>query len=44
MYLAVSNYAVSVVLFQHIQEKEQMFVYYVSKKMVDVETRYSRME
>ena len=44
MYLVVSNYVVSVILFQHIQNKEQMPVSYVSKAMVDAKTRYSRME
>ena len=44
MYLALSDYAISVVLFQHIQDKEQKLVYYMSKAMVDVETQYSRME
>ena len=44
MYLAVSDYAVSVVLFQHIGDKEQRPIYYVSKVMVDAETRYSKME
>ena len=37
MYLAVSDYAVSVVLFCHIRDKEQRLVYYVSKAMVDAE-------
>ena len=44
MYLAVYECAVSIVPFRHIQDKEQMLVDYVSKAMVDVETRYSRME
>lgn len=44
MYLAMSDYAVNVVLFCHIRGKEQRLVYYVSKVMVDVETRYSKME
>ena len=44
MYLAVSSYVVSVILFRHIQNKEQMPVFYVSKAMVDAKTRYSRME
>ena len=44
MYLVVSDCAVSVVLFRHIRDKEQRFIYYVSKVMVDAETRYSRME
>ena len=44
MYLVISDYAVSVVLFRHIRDKEQRFIYYVSKAMVDVETRYSKVE
>ena len=44
MYLAVSDYAVSVVLFRHIGDKEKRPIYYVSKVMVDTETRCSKME
>ena len=44
MYLAVFDYAVSVVLFCCVNDKEQRLVYYVSKAMVDVKTRYSKME
>ncbi|KAL6323501.1 hypothetical protein AAG906_039076 [Vitis piasezkii] len=44
MYLAVSNCVVSVVLFRYIKDNEQRPFYYVSKAMVDAETRYSRME
>ena len=45
MYLALSDdYAISVVLFRHIQDKEQKPVYYVSKAMVDIETQYSKLE
>ena len=44
MYLAVSNYAVSVVLFRCINDKEQRLVYYISKIMVDAKTWYSKME
>ena len=44
MYLALFDYIVSVVLFQHIRDKEQRFVYYVSKAMVDIETQYSQVE
>ena len=44
MYLAVSNCVVSVVLFRYIKDNEQRPFYYVSKAMVDVETRYSKME
>ena len=39
MYLTVSECVASVVLFQHIQDKEQRFVDYVRKAMVDAETR-----
>ena len=41
MYLVVSNYTVSVILFRHILDKEQKPIYYGSKVMVDAETRYS---
>ena len=44
MYLVVFDYAVSTVLFQHIQGKKQMPVYYVSKAMVNAETQYSIIE
>ena len=44
MYLSVSDCEVSVVLFRHIRDKEQRPVYYVSKAMVNAETRYSKME
>ena len=44
MYLAVSNWAVSAVLFRRKSNKEQRPVYYISKAMADVETRYSKME
>ena len=44
MYLAVSNCVVSVVLFRYVKDNEQRPFYYVSKAMVDAETRYSRME
>ena len=44
MYLVESNCVVSVVLFWHIRDKEQRHVYYMSKAIVDAETRYSRME
>ena len=40
----MSDYAVSVVLFCHVKDKEQRLVYYVSKAIVDVETWYSKME
>ncbi|RVW27637.1 hypothetical protein CK203_099136 [Vitis vinifera] len=38
MYLTVSNCAINVVLFRHIRDKEQRFIYYMSKAMVDAET------
>ena len=44
MYLAVSNYAVNVVLFHCIKDKKQRLIYYVSKAMVDAKTRYSNIE
>ena len=44
MYLVVSDYAINIVLFHHVKDKEQMPIYYVSKAMIDVETRYSKME
>ena len=44
MYLVVSNCAISIVLFRHIQDKELRLIYYVSKAMVDAETRHSKME
>ena len=39
MYLTMFDYTVSVVLFRHMKGKEQRPVYYVSKAMVDAETR-----
>ena len=44
IYLVVSDYAVSVILFRHIQDKEYRLIYYVSKAMVNVETQYPIME
>ena len=44
MYLVVSNHAVSTVLFQQATEDGQKLVYYVSKALVDAETRYSQVE
>lgn len=44
MYLAVSDCAVNIVLFCCINDKEQRPVYYVSKAMVDAETRYSKIK
>ena len=44
MYLAVSEWAISAVLFCCPSCKEQKPIYYVSKALADVETRYSKME
>ncbi|KAL6350407.1 hypothetical protein AAG906_004358 [Vitis piasezkii] len=44
MYLAVSEWAISAVLFRCPSPKEQKPVYYVSRTLADVETRYSKME
>ena len=44
MYLTISNYVVSIVLFWHNQINKQRPVYYVSKAIVDVKTCYSQVE
>lgn len=44
MYLAVSDCAISVMLFWHIQSGEQRLIYYLSKAMLDVEVCYSQVE
>ena len=44
MYLAVSEWAISAVLFRCPSPKEQKPIYCVSKALADVETRYSKME
>ena len=44
MYLAMSDYTVSIVLFRHVTDKEHWLVYYINKAMVDVETWYSKMK
>eukprot|EP00261_Vitis_vinifera_P024765 XP_010657208.1 PREDICTED: uncharacterized protein LOC104880867 [Vitis vinifera] len=44
MYLAVSECAISAVLFRCPSPKEKKPVYYVSRTLADVETRYSKME
>ncbi|RVX18143.1 hypothetical protein CK203_004372 [Vitis vinifera] len=44
MYLAVSEWAISAALFRCPSPKEQKPVYYVSRALADVETRYSKME
>ena len=43
LYLAVSDTAVSIVLVRE-EEGSQHLVYYVSKALLDAETRYSRLE
>ena len=44
MYLAVSEWAISAALFRCPSPKEQKPIYYVSRALTDVETRYSKME
>ncbi|XP_010663849.1 uncharacterized protein LOC104882394 [Vitis vinifera] len=44
MYLTISEWAISVVLFRCPSPKEQKPIYYVSRALADVETRYSKME
>ena len=44
MYLAVSDWAVSAVLFHCTLDKKQRLVYYINKVMVDVEIKYSKIE
>ncbi|RVW23545.1 Transposon Tf2-2 polyprotein [Vitis vinifera] len=44
MYLAVSEWAISAVLFRCPSPNEQKPIYYVSRALADVETRYSKME
>ena len=44
MYLAVSELAISAVLFRCPSPKEQKPIYYVSRVLADVETKYSKME
>ncbi|RVW81945.1 Gypsy retrotransposon integrase-like protein 1 [Vitis vinifera] len=44
MYLAVSEWAISVVLFRCPSPKELKPIYYVSRALADVETKYSKME
>ena len=44
MYLAVSEWAISIVLFRCPTHKEQKPIYYVSRALADIETRYSKME
>nr|CAN71386.1 hypothetical protein VITISV_010559 [Vitis vinifera] len=44
MYLAVSEWTISAVLLRCPSPKEQKPIYYVSRALADVETRYSKME
>ena len=44
MYLTVSKWAISTVLFRCPSHKEQKPIYYVSRVLADVETRYSKIE
>ena len=44
LYLAVSDWAVNAILFRSLSLKEQRPVYFISRAMADVETRYSKME
>ncbi|XP_034701958.1 uncharacterized protein LOC117926776 [Vitis riparia] len=44
LYLAVTDWAVSAVLLRSLSPREQKPVYFISKALVDAETRYSRME
>ncbi|WJZ87246.1 hypothetical protein VitviT2T_006642 [Vitis vinifera] len=44
IYLAVSEWAISAVLFRCPSPKEQKPIYYVNRALADVETRYSKME
>ena len=44
MYLTISKYVVSVVLFQHVQNGEQKLGYYVCKGLVNAKTRYSQVK
>ena len=44
MYLAVSEWAIGAILFRCPSRKEQKPIYYVSRALADVETRYSKME
>ena len=44
VYLAVSDWAISTVLFRCPSHREHKSVYYISRAMVDAETRYSKIE
>ena len=43
IYLAVSDVSVSVVLFKEDENKKERLVFFVSKSLADVETRYSHL-
>ena len=44
IYLAVSDVAVSAILFKDCEDGSQRLVFFVSKSLVDVETRYNHLE
>lgn len=44
LYLAVTDWAISAVLFRALSPKEQIPVYFINKALADVETRYLIME
>lgn len=44
MYLVVSYFVVSIVLFWHNQNNEQRLIYYISKALIDAKTWYSQVE
>lgn len=44
MYLTISDYAVSAILFWQVIEDGKKFVYYVSKALVNIETHYSQVD
>ena len=44
IYLAVLDIAVSVALFKENEDEKQRLVFFVSKSLVDVETRYNHLE
>ena len=44
LHLAVTSWAVSAVLFRSLSLKEQRPVYFISKALIDAETRYTKME
>ena len=44
MYLAVSDWAISAVLFHRPTHREQKPIYYATRALADVETKYSKIE